>query len=260
VPAWFRIEDYATPPDNDRWGIILDRLAVYRREGGYLAWLQDRLLTGPLYTRFNRIKAPVGAHRPGDQPIPRHISPKKSVSTPNGVLEQGQTWDPALESDWDQPLLAVPMADLLSGAFKSLPLDGRSPLLVDRHGFPEAVLVEHFKAWIEQTRLPGSLPGQRTGREPDARLNAAFVPQHFRSWHTQRIVPYFELTLWANRHGTRFPNYQLASLLFEDANEDRITYTRQKFERALADRHVLGNQERAAQRAEYPEEIGRDLF
>lgn len=68
-------------------------------------------------------------------------------------------------------------------------------------------LIKEFKAWIRMTRRES---GQRI-------LPKAFGQSKFDDWHQSRLLPYLDLTIWAEIHGLRITNDKIGMALFPDS-------------------------------------------
>jgi hypothetical protein len=277
IPRWFRIEDYDAQPNELAWALILDHMTRYRGPRGYLFWLTDRLVYGPLYKRFKDVRVVDESARRPEPRAPREGEQLGTSLTLDELLtrtlpgyKRTEHLDPqpidchpgtAPDRPYrlEQPILQAPLEAALLGAASDLPLTERTLLLVDRHGYPESVLIDAFTAWLRETRIEGHVPGVRTG-PADASV-PEFVEYNFSRWHAQRIVAYFELKLWAERHNVRYTKEQLWLTLFIEKNGDWcIPRAREVLEEALRDERAFGNQVRATDSWWPREKIGPDLF
>jgi hypothetical protein len=81
---------------------------------------------------------------------------------------------------------------------------------------PDAVLVEAFKTWLARTRADFCLESPKQYRKPD-----------FASWVRLGVLPYIDLTSWAEISGKSIPNRLMANLLFPsgEGGEETIRKT-----------------------------------
>jgi hypothetical protein len=101
-------------------------------------------------------------------------------------------------------------------------------------GASDEMIVQHFKDWLKTTR-------KRLG---SAKIKSAFTPQDFATWHEKRLLPYLDLTYWAQVRGHHFTLPVLADTLFPNVIhigvEDRIRKVVAPGAEFIVSAHVMG--------------------
>lgn len=72
-------------------------------------------------------------------------------------------------------------------------------------GSSDDELVKQFKRWLKQTRKDAGLL---------KKMQKRFRGSDFADWHSKRLLPYLDLTLWARAHGGSLSSTVLGSALF----------------------------------------------
>jgi hypothetical protein len=73
-------------------------------------------------------------------------------------------------------------------------------------GESDEELVKEFKRWLKRMRQSAGIP----------RIAKRFDKSHFMDWHSKRLLPYLDLTLWATVHGGSLGPTAMGYVLFPD--------------------------------------------
>jgi hypothetical protein len=73
-------------------------------------------------------------------------------------------------------------------------------------GAPDDHLVKEFRAWLKRVRREAGVP----------QIPKGFGAEHFADWHSKRLLPYLDLTLWARLNGGSINLSVMGYALFPD--------------------------------------------
>lgn len=115
-------------------------------------------------------------------------------------------------------------------------LGQHSPLISISLGAPDEVILHHVKLWLAHVRQDEAEKYRSVKRTTESEQ---------RKWAQLRLLPYLDLTLLAQAHGARIPQYEIGAYLYPDGRDFDVAERIRKVVQPKANRLMTSAQMQA---------------